>query len=277
MNTIRTLAVLGCLACLPVSGTVKAAVTSDIITAQPTANGTVDFTIKDTNAGFLVKVSALGILATDTPAQKAVKLDAAAKAAIAAAGKPESDLFSSAVAGNTVTITKLGGGGMAVNVTADTTGEGNNLKTKEGGGNGEHWFWRAVRWLVASADPIVPSGNTYTLTTTNGASASVTGDGVATASELQDEITAQLALQGISFTPGVDPLTQQPFLVSQYFPVGAAFPPNGVGLETSPGFGDFLGGVGVELLQIPEPGSLALLGLALGSLVASRRKRVESK
>jgi hypothetical protein len=250
----------------------QAAVMTDIIAAQPTKNGNVSFTITDTNAGLSVDVVA-PILATDTPAQKATKIDAAATAAIAAKGQPESDLFSSAVAGNTVTITKQGGGGMAVNITADGTGEGNNLKTKDSGGNGNNWFWRFIRWLVASADPVVPDGSAFALATTNGLSASATGDGVKLASELQSEISDQLVAEGVVFTGGTDPLTGQPFLASQFFPVGALFPTAGVGLDTNPGYADFLGGIGVELVQVLEPATISLFALGLAGLGAMRRRR----
>ena len=189
-----------------------AAVRTDIIAAQPTVNGAVSFTMTDTNTGLFVKVNALGILATDTPAQKAAKIDAAANAAIAAAGAPENGLFSSAVAGNTATITKLGGGGMAVNITADTTGEGTELKTKDSGGNGNSWWWRFVRWVEQSVGIVVPKDEAYALTTTNGFLATVTGDGALLASELQDEITNQMVADGVVFTSGTDISTGQRFL-----------------------------------------------------------------
>lgn len=250
---------------------VTAAVTTDIIADQATANGSVDFTITDTNTGIKVKVSAAGILATDTPAQKAAKISAAATAQINADGPPIDGVFAAAAAGNTVTITKTGGGGMNVAITGDTTGEGNKLRTKDGGGNGEHWFWRFVRWVVASSDPVVPPGDSYLLATTNGLQAIAVGDGTKTASQLQAEITAQLIAQGVSFTAGVDLATDQAYLASQYFPVGQFFPAGGVGLDSSPGYATYFGGIGVELVRIPEPHGLALLGAALVGLLLRRR------
>ncbi len=262
------------MACLSFSGGIRAAVISNITADQPTKDGNVNITVKDTNSGLSVDFVA-GILGTDTPAEKAAKINAAAVAAIAAAGDPVSSAFGSAAAGDTVAITKQGGGGMAVHITADTTGEANKLRVSPGGGNGQHWFWRFFRWLGtnSSLSFIIPDGQSYTFTTTNGASVFVTGDGITTAGQFQDLITSQFAAQGISFTYGIDPLTNQSYLASQYFEVGNVFPIAGVGVNTSSGYGDYLGGIGVEVQQVPEPTSMAIFGLGALGMAAYRARR----
>lgn len=243
-----------------------AAVSTDIITAQPTANGAVTFTMKDTNSGAAVTASA-NILATDTPAQKAAKLEAAADAAILADGL---GLFDAAVAGNVVTVTKQGGGGMAVTIDKDGTGEGNGLHTKDSGGNGNNWFWRWVRTWFASAE-VAPTGESYAFGTSNGYGASVTGDGTLTIDDLQLEITNELMAQGVllSETTGQSGETIQ---TSQWFAVGAFFPSGGVGLNTSQGYITTLGAMGIELVQVPVPAALWLLAGALAGFVPFTRR-----
>lgn len=268
-NVVPAIAIAIAIAGTPTVAT--SAVQSFITTSQPTEDGKVDIKVVDTNGNLSFSASA-SILKTDTPASKADKINDAINNAITAEGPPIDSVFSSAVATNKVTVTKTGGGGMSVNITNDTTGEGDNLKVKDSGGNGNNWFWRFVRWVVGVAS-VPPAGDQLTLTTTNGLTASVTTDGIASGSALQSEITSQLALEGVSFTPGQDPSTGQDFLASQFFAVGNFFPADGVGVLTSGDWGQDLGGIGVEIAFVPasEPPSLAILVVGLLAMLARRR------
>lgn len=248
--------------------TAHAAVSTDIITAQPTANGPVTFTMKDTNSGAKVTATA-NILATDTPAQKATKLKNAANAAILADGL---GLFDAAVAGNVVTVTKQGGGGMAITIDADKTGEGNGLRTKDSGGNGNNWFWRWVRSWVASSE-VLPNGDSYAFDTTNGYSASVTGNGLATIDDLQLDITNDLISQGVMLVDSTGP-SGELIQTSQWFAVGSLFPSGGVGLNTSEGYIGALGAMGIELVQVPVPAAIWLVVGALAGLLSFRRRAI---
>lgn len=243
------------------SFSVHAAVSTDIITAQPTANGPVTFTMKDTNSGAKVTATA-NILATDTPAQKATKLKNAANAAILADGL---GLFDAAVAGNTVTVTKQGGGGMAITIDNDKTGESNGLRTKDSGGNGNNWFWRWVRSWVASSD-VLPNSDSYAFDTTNGFSASVTGNGIDTIDDLQLDITNELIAQGVLLVDTTGP-SGETIQTSQWFAVSSLFPSGGVGLNTSQGYIGALGAMGIELVQVPVPAAVWLLVSAFAALI----------
>lgn len=243
----RTLATL-----LLVTAPALAAVTSTITTGQPTQNGPVTVKVLDVNGG-LTSTATANITANMTPAQKADQIAAALNAKFLADNN--NLIFSAAAAGNVVTVTKAGGGGMTVTIVNDGTGEGNNLTVANGGGNGEHWFWRFVRWVFASNSQQVPP-NTATAVVAfdspNGFGQSfIAGDGFHTVAQLQDDLSNRLAAHGYSFTVN---FVADPVLGDHYEYVSQPLPdtmltliPGTFQVGTSPGWSDWFGTMGVSL------------------------------
>jgi hypothetical protein len=252
--TRRALTITAAL-CLTAASTL-AAVTSTITTGQPDANGPVTVNVRDTNTGINSTATA-NILKTDTPAQKATKIANALNAKFAADGN--ANIFSAAAVGNVVTVTKAGGGGMKVTPLNDGTSEGDTLTIEDGGGNGEHWFWRLVRWVFASNSNSVPP-NTATamvaLDTPQGfAQLPVFGDGFHTVAQIQDDLSTRLATYGINTT-----VTFVPDAVNgdHYEYVSQALAdsiptmiPNTFQVQTTPGYSDFFGTFGLDLEIAP--------------------------
>jgi hypothetical protein len=251
------------------AGAAHATVTTDITVGAPTANGVVKFNIVSANAGGIGITASANILATDTAAMKASKVAAAVNAAPGNIGA-----WTAVSAGPVVTVTQIGGGGMTVTPTADTTGEGGAIKVTPGGGNGQHWFWRFVHWLVSSNASVVPAGTVLAISSTNGFSATVTADGVRTVSQLFSDITSQLQGQGLVFNPDG---TSQSF----------AFDLSGTeqGLTVSSNWFTYFGGGpgGVELVAPPATSAPALGGhlwpvvLALGILATLLQLRRQQR
>lgn len=259
MRKVLSYLVVGLPALLLFASAPIAAVSSFITVHDPSMNGSVKITVKNTNTGATVTVT-VPILAADTAAQKATKIRNALEA------KKDSNPampYTTGVAGTKVTVTKIGGGGMSITIDSDTTKEDSEIKIEDSGGNGNNWFWRWVRDLFASDGP-VPPGETCTFTMTSGESATVVGDGIKTAGDLNAELTAQFSSQGVQFSNGPDGLT------SESIPVGASFPAAGVGIDATAACALYLGGIGVELNNadpIPTLGTWATIITILSLLI----------
>jgi hypothetical protein len=253
-NILRRLA-LTCAALVLSSLSLLAAVTSTITTGQPAANGVVKVDVLDLN-GQIRSTATANITAAMTPAQKADAICAALNAQFLADGN--NFIFSAAVAGNAVTVTKVGGGGMKVTILADTTGEGNNLSAAPGLGNGDHWFWRWVRTWSTSADSQVPvaglTGLLYFDSPIGYGSETIVSDGVRTLGQLQDELSARLAGSGYTFVANtvLDPVNGDRIeLESQALPdTLPTLLPNTFQFEHSPGWSDHFGTFEIEIVQL---------------------------
>ena len=262
----QVLAVLVLIGGVAFSTQASAAVKVTITAHQPTKNGGLTIVIEDKNSLISATVTVTGVLATDTSAQKALKIHNAIVAKLLALGAPEKDTFVSGIAGSKVTVTKTGGGGMSVTIPTDTTGEpGETRGTYPSGGNGDHWFWILIRTHFGSTS-VVPAGESCTVSLTSGESATVVGDGVKTASDLQGEITSQLEAQGMTFTIALDADLGTNVVESGLIPFGFTLPANGEGLDYSGECAEFIGGWGVALVELASPEEVPSLSHA-GMLV----------
>ncbi|MBI2565792.1 MAG: hypothetical protein HYV63_02000 [Candidatus Schekmanbacteria bacterium] len=222
----------------------SAAVHVYIDVTAPVRRGTVTIQITDSNTCRKCSWSAT-IPANATPAQKA----AAIASAFNASACTVEGLFEATATGARVDILKQGGGGATATISADGTGEGGGLTTDESGGNGEHWFWRVIRWVVGAAPNggVPPEGMEFFVMLTSGEWAYVVADGTMSSMEIEDAITAQLEEQGVHFEWTAAGLT------SDFVPVGQEFPLGGVGVAWfSEGYFDYLSGIGTELLEVSE-------------------------
>ena len=131
---------------------------------------------------------------------------------------------------------------VSISVPSNTTGAETNLTITSDGSN---LFWSLYRWPYVS-NAVVPAGIVMTMTATepNGTtlSVSVTGDGVMTVNQLQQQVTDQFTALGVNFTTVVNPRNGKIRLVSQLFA--------GIGGEVgqvqwNADWANYLGGAGV--------------------------------
>lgn len=150
-----------------------------------------------------------------------------------------------------VGVTVPGQTGATLTVNQDTTGENPKalaaLHAGKGADSGENAFWRFTRQYFSS-DALVPAGTAMTMNAIepNGItlSVSVTGDGVMTADQLQQQVTDQFNALGVTFTTVVNPRTGRIDLVSQLF---AATTGETGELQWDAAWETYLGGGGVGI------------------------------
>jgi hypothetical protein len=131
---------------------------------------------------------------------------------------------------------------VSISVPSNTTGAEINLTITSDGTN---LFWSLYRWPFAS-NAVVPAGTVMTMTAIepNGTTlaVSVTGDGVLTVNQLQQQVTDQFSALGVNFTTIVNPRNGKIRLVSQLF----AGTGGQVGqVQWNADWANYLGGAGV--------------------------------
>jgi hypothetical protein len=167
-------------------------------------------------------------------------------------------------------------------VKSDTTGEHDKVVVPPAPGNAPGIFKVDINNPV-NPQIVIPTNHGFTITLTNGISASAVSDGIKTADQIQHEIMTMLEAQGIIWTPHINPYDNSITMQSQAFSTGIPIPPGGTGVECSEGWNDYLGGVGLTYfpnLAIPTLSQwgliiLSILILGTGTLYIIRKRGVK--
>jgi hypothetical protein len=181
------------------TATASADCTATATMGQPTTSGSLSFHIYSTNGGLDIPASPIPITLPCTPEEKALKVYNALKPKIDA-----SNVAEISISGATVTITKAGGGGLKVDTITDTTTEPTKVQFKADPGNSDWWLWKLFRMLLSSRSQVVlPAGVSATIgfdSPTGFATEPIQSDGVHTLEQLEDDLSARMALHGLTFT-----------------------------------------------------------------------------
>jgi hypothetical protein len=220
---------------------------------QPEHDGDLEFHIVGTNGGLDVKSGTIHITMPCTPEQKAQAIYEKIKPILDHEGTAEAS-----ISGATVTITIAGGAGLDVLTIKDTTGEPNKVKFAPDAGNSQFWLWRFFRRIFASNSQVVlPPGFSGTMSFDSPMGFGfepMQSDGVHTLEQLEDDLSARMALHGVTFTKSFvsDPASGDYILYTAIMPSTIpTLTPQTFEVDTSAGWSDSFDTFGLG--SAPQP------------------------